>query len=151
MSSYFTSRVRVLKTFSRDMGKKKSPSLKKKKKNKTESTAIRGKISSWFEGLALSFFGNKKKDDVVIPPIEAAPPAPEVQPKKKRRKKGTKERKDKGVKKDWRMKGSIKAVGVGQTRAVKAVVALAREHAAVGAQPADANTFGASFVCEAWG
>jgi len=70
------------------MGKKKAPSLKKKKKkNKTESTAIRGKISSWIKGLALSFFGNKKKDDVVIPPIEAAPPAPEVQPKKKRRKK----------------------------------------------------------------
>ena len=51
------------------------------------------------------------------------------------------ERKDKGVKKEWRMKGSIKAVGVGQARAVKALVALAREHAVAGGQPGDVDTF----------
>ena len=39
-----------------------------------------------------------------------------------------KERKDKGAVLKWRMKGSLKSVGVGQARAVKALVALAEKH-----------------------
>ena len=39
-----------------------------------------------------------------------------------------KERKDKGAVLTWRMKGSLKSVGVGQARAVKALVALAEKH-----------------------
>ena len=48
-----------------------------------------------------------------------------------------KERTDIGAKRDWRMKGSIKAVGEGQARAVKALVVAAGRPSRIAGERAD--------------